>query len=70
MWPAGSFTAVRRLLSSCDQWAPEPVGSVVAVLGLIASWPVDLSSSAGIESESAALEGGFLTTGPHFSVVF
>ena len=40
------------------------------MLGLVAPWPGDLSSSAGIESESAALEGGFLTTGPHFSVVF
>ena len=49
----------------CGTWAPEHMGSVVAVHGL--SCPVAcgiLVPQPGIKPASPALEGGFLTTGP------
>ena len=53
------------LLSSCDAWAPERVGSVLVAREL--SCPVAcgiLVPPPGIEPAAPALEGGFLTTGP------
>ena len=61
---AGSVVAARGL-SSCGTWTPEHAGSVVAVHRL--SCPTAcgiLVPRPGIEPESPALEGGFLTTGP------
>ena len=61
----GSLLAVTlRLLSRCDAWPPECVGSVVAAQ---LSCPVAcgiLVPQPGIEPASPALEGGFLTTRP------
>ena len=61
----GLFIAVHGLLSSCGTWAPECAGSVVAERRL--SCPMAcgiLVPRPGIEPESVALVGGFLTTGP------
>ena len=55
----------RGLLSRCGAWAPECLGSVVAVLCL--SCPVVcgiLIPRPAIEPVSPALEGGFSTAGP------
>ena len=58
----------RRLLSSCDMWAPECVGSVVAArrLSCPAAYGIFVSPTR-IEPTSPALGGGFLTTRPQGS---
>ena len=61
----GIFVAVLGFLSSCDALALEDTGSVVAVcrLSCLVACGI-LVPRPGIEPESPALEGGFLTTGP------
>ena len=65
LFVAGLFVVAQGLLSSCDAWAPEHAGSVLAARGL--SCPTACGISApqlGIKPTSPALEGGFSTTGP------
>ena len=62
---SGLFSAVHRLLSSCDARAPEYVGSVVVARGLscLAACGI-LVPRPGTEPVSSALQDGFLTIGP------
>ena len=68
--PCGTFVAVHRLFS-CDTWAPEHVGSVVAACrlsclkacGILVAWT-------GIKPTSSALQGGFLTIRPPGSPMY